>query len=460
VSGERRAAIPPTAGAASPPLLRRLAGPAFWSTLGAGASRILAVGAAILVARELGAAGFGELNLVQTTAGMLMALGGFGLNTTATKLLAGKYRADPLGAGRVIVLSGAMSVAVGSVTAVLLVANAGWVAREVLAAPQLEPALVVAALLLVVSPLTGTQIGVLMGLERFRSIAVVNTAAAAASIPLLVVGTRLAGMLGAVAATVATALLTAGIQWVAVGRAMRAAGIRLAAREAVREWRLLFSYSVPLTLSNVLLAPVAWATSALIAHQAEGLSELGLFAAANQWRNAIVLLATSAGAVVFPLFSHLHDSGRPRSFARAFWTSAGVTGGAALLVAAILAILSPALMHAYGTEFRGASDVLVVLVLAGAVAAPLTIVGHAIAGAGRMWLGFGLNLLWACTLVAATYGLRSRGALGLSIANLVAYGVHLLVGLACVRGAFRAASAREATSRGAATTHDPDVAGA
>src|SRR6266511_4424555 len=338
VSGERRAAIPPTAGAASPPLLRRLAGPAFWSTLGAGASRILAVGAAILVARELGAAGFGELNLVQTTAGMLMALGGFGLNTTATKLLAGKYRADPLGAGRVIVLSGAMSVAVGSVTAVLLVANAGWVAREVLAAPQLEPALVVAALLLVVSPLTGTQIGVLMGLERFRSIAVVNTAAAAASIPLLVVGTRLAGMLGAVAATVATALRTAGIQWVAVGRAMRAAGIRLAAREAVREWRLLFSYSVPLTLSNVLLAPVAWATSALIAHQAEGLSELGLFAAANQWRNAIVLLATSAGAVVFPLFSHLHDSGRPRSFARAFWTSAGVTGGAALLVAAILAV--------------------------------------------------------------------------------------------------------------------------
>src|SRR5690349_18514041 len=90
---------------ATSPLGRRLATGAFWSLFGSGLSRVLALLGAVLVARQLGAARFGEFNLVQTTAGMLMALGGFGLNTTATKFIAGKYRGDPAGAGRIVALS-------------------------------------------------------------------------------------------------------------------------------------------------------------------------------------------------------------------------------------------------------------------------------------------------------------------------------------------------------------------
>jgi O-antigen/teichoic acid export membrane protein len=410
------------------------------------------VAGAILVARQLGASPFGEYNLVQTTTGMLMALGGFGLNTTATRFLSGKYRADPCAAGRVIALSGAMSAAVGTLTAALLVVGAPWVARDLLGAPQLGPALRLGSLLLVLGPVNGTQLGVLMGLERFRLIAAVTTLAAAASVPLLVVGSRLAGMWGAVAALVVTELFTMVLYQGALRRVGRATGIRPRYRGALREWRVLLAYSAPLTLSNLLLAPVTWITSAFVANQMGGLRELGLFAAANQWRNAIVLVATSAGAVLLPLFSHLHDAGHVRSFSRAFWTSLAVTSATSVLVAGVLAVVSPTVMRAYGGEFGGAGRVLLVLVLVGALSAPLTIVGHAIAASGRMWLGFTLNLMWACASLCVAYSLRARGAMGLSLAHLAAYGAYLLAGVTCVAITLRRGTRGAASPTGAVRT--------
>jgi O-antigen/teichoic acid export membrane protein len=145
-----------------------------------------------------------------------------------------------------------------------------------------------------------------------------------------------------------------------------------------------------------------------------------------------VFVATALGAVLLPLFSRLHDSGRPHAFFEAFWASFTLIGLMCMAAAGVLAALSPALMRSYGAEFAGATHVLIVLVLAGAIAAPLNVVGHAIGGAGKMWLGFALNLVWACALLVITYALRSRGAFGLSMAYLLAYLVHLFTSLGCV----------------------------
>lgn len=415
---------------AASPMARRVATGAFWTVFGSGVSRVLALFAAVLLARRLGPTLFGEYNLVQTTAGMMMALGGFGLNTTTTKFLAGKYRADPDAAGRVVGLSGIVSAAVGGGTGLLLAVLAPWVASDVLGSPQLAPALRVGSLLLLFGPINGTQLGVLMGLERFRLMAGLTTLSAALSIPLLVVGAWRGGMYGATVGAVLSSAIATFLYRRAVYAAGRRVGIRPLYRESMKEWRLLFSYSLPMTLTNVVVAPVTWIGSAFVANQVGGVRELGLYAAANQWRNAIMLIATSAGSVLFPLFAHLHDSGRARSFARAFWTSFGITAAVSALGAAALGAVAPWLMHLYGHDFVGASGVLVLLVVAGALSAPLTIVGHAIAGAGRMWLGLALSVVWACVLVSTSYALRANGALGLSVAHVAAYGVHLLVALA------------------------------
>jgi O-antigen/teichoic acid export membrane protein len=420
------------AGAASSPLARRFATGAFWSISGSVSSRALAVAAAILVARHLKPVSFGEYNLVLTSSGMLQAFASFGLCTTVTKCLSGDYRLDPLASGRVVALSGLVAAMAGVIATALMALVGPWFAREILGAPQLGAALRVGSFLLLFVSMSGALLGVLTGLERFRLVALVSVVSGAVSIPLLVLGALHGGVLGAVVGAVAAAAVTTTMHAGAVRIATRASVIRPLYGSALREWRVLFSYSLPATLSELPVAPVAWITSVMIASQASGLHELGLFSAANQWRNAIVLVGTATGFVLFPLFSDLHQSGRSRALSRTFWMSSGLIAAVGLVAAGVLSAFAPVLMRAaYGPEFGGGTSVLTVLVIAGAIAGPLNVAGNAITGAGRMWFVFGLQVLWAGVLLAATFALRSRGALGLSIAHLVAALVHLVMSLGC-----------------------------
>jgi O-antigen/teichoic acid export membrane protein len=420
------------AGAMSSPILRRFATGAFWSISGSVCSRALAMVAAMLVARHLKPTAFGEYNLVLTSAGLFQAFASFGLYTTVTKQLSGDCRSHPQAAGRVVALSWIVAAAAGVLWTSIMALAGPWIARELLGAPQLSSALRIGSLLLFFVSMTGAFLGVLTGLERFRLIGLVSAASGAASIPLIVLGSVHGGVLGAVVGTVAAAAVTVALHAAAVRVAIRSAGIRPQYAGALRERGMLLSYGLPAMLSELPLAPVAWITSVIVASQASGMLELGLFSAANQWRNAIVLVATATGFVLFPLFSDLHANGRARAFARTFWTGFSVIGAVGLAAAAVLAAVAPMLMRsAYGSEFGGATSVLVVLVVSGAIAGPLSVATNAIVGAGRIWLFFGLQCVWACTLVGITYALRSRGALGLSTAHVVASLVHLLMSVGC-----------------------------
>ena len=56
-----------------------------------------------------------------------------------------------------------------------------------------------------------------------------------------------------------------------------------------------------------------------------------------------------------------------------------------------------------------------------------SVVGSAITSSGRMWYGFAFNALWAAALIGGAWVLvPSRGATGLALATLVAYGLHLV----------------------------------
>lgn len=143
-----------------------------------------------------------------------------------------------------------------------------------------------------------------------------------------------------------------------------------------------------------------------------------------------MLVATSAGAALFPVFAQLHDSGRWRELSRAFWASFAILAAVCLLAALTLSAGGEYLMRAYGAEFAAAGRVLVIMVFTGAIAAPMTVAGHVISGAGRMWLGFAFTTVWACVLVGLTWVLRARGAVGLAEAYLGAYLVQLLLSVA------------------------------
>src|SRR3989304_3485614 len=109
------------------PLGYRLASGILWSVSGGGASRILALLTAIVVARMLGKKEFGELGVMQNTVGVFGLVAAFGMDTTTMKNVAEFRAKDPQRTGRIIRLAELASVTVGLCITLVFIFLSPWV---------------------------------------------------------------------------------------------------------------------------------------------------------------------------------------------------------------------------------------------------------------------------------------------------------------------------------------------
>ena len=89
----------------SSPLYRRFAKGVMWSFIGAVISQSLTLLASIPVARMLGANGYGELGIIQSTLAMFALFAGTSLGFTATKYVSELEETNPERAGKLIGLT-------------------------------------------------------------------------------------------------------------------------------------------------------------------------------------------------------------------------------------------------------------------------------------------------------------------------------------------------------------------
>jgi len=409
----------------SSPLLQRLAGGAFWSLMGAVISHLLTLTSSVVVARLLGREGFGELGMVQSTVGMFQVFAGLGLGMTATKYIAELRATDPERAGRIIGLSGVVAATTGALLAGLLAIFAPWFSARVLSAPHLTGMLRLGSLILVFSAVNGAQTGVIAGFEAFKSLARIQFIAAILFFPIMVGGVYFFGLMGAVGALV----LVSACNWCLFALTLRAearrAGVPISFRGIGSELGVLLTFSIPAALSGVMVGPVNWACNALVVNQPGGYAEMGLFNAANQWRNAILFLPRAVEAITLPVLSSLYGGRDHRRYRKVLGYNVAFNAVTALLAGAGVALFSGIIMSMYGTGFSTGRSALIILSFSAALMAAASILGQSIISRGMMWAGFVLNLLWAVAVIGLTFALRGQGASGLAFANLIAYGFHL-----------------------------------
>ncbi|MBI5641477.1 MAG: oligosaccharide flippase family protein [Nitrospirae bacterium] len=398
----------------------------FWSIAGALISRGLALLASIVVARLLGKTGFGELGIIQSTVGMFGLFAGLGLGVTATKYVAEFRQKDPEKAGRIIGLSFFVALASGAVITLVLIVFAPWLAEHTLAAPYLSRLLQIGAGILFFSAVNGVQTGALSGFEAFRTIANINLASGLLSFPLMVGGVYIEGLQGAVWALVVSMAANCGFNYVALKSRMRQDSIHAHYSHSLKDLSVLWQFSLPAFLSGVMVGPVNWVCGALLVNQPNGYAEMGLYNAANQWRAAILFLPGSASALVLPLLSNLYGQEDRRRYNKVLWFNGAINVGIASFAAFIVSSLSAQLMMSYGADFSAGGGVLVSLAISAVLSASVSVIGQAIISSGRMWWAFVLNLLWAIVLILSCWALISKGALGFALANLIAYGTHLI----------------------------------
>jgi O-antigen/teichoic acid export membrane protein len=202
------------------------------------------------------------------------------------------------------------------------------------------------------------------------------------------------------------------------------AGVPVVYTGSLREWPVLWRFSLPALVSGALVGPVYWICNAMLVNRTDGYAQMGLFNAANQWFGALLFLPGALGQAALPVLSERlvdNDTAQSRRVLR-FYIK---LNGAVVLPLVILGCLaSPWIMASYGHGFREGWPVLVAVLVTAGLLAVQTPVGQIIAAAGRMWLGSGMNLGWAACFVTLSWLTLDSGALGLASARLAAYVLH------------------------------------
>jgi O-antigen/teichoic acid export membrane protein len=408
--------------AAADSLRARFAVGAFWSVFGAVISRGFLLAASVVCAWSLGKEGFGALGMIQSTAGMFGVFAGLGLGITATKYVSEFRRQDPTKAGRILALSAFAAFIWGSVITGLLILLAPFLAEHVLAAPQLAKPLAIGSGLVFFGAINGAQTGALAGFEAFKTIARVNIYAGVVSFPLIVLGVSRGGLKGAIWGSVAALFINWALNNRALRRECAKANISYQFAGCRRELDILHRFSLPAFLGSILVVSAIWLCNALLARHPQGYAELGLYAAADKWRVAIVFVPTYVFAMVVPVLSNLHGESDGAGFRTVFRATLQLNASLALLAALVIAAFAAPIMAVYGNSFRGGQTVLIVLALSAIAEVLNAILGQPLIAARQMWWRFGFDVLLFAVLVGLAWVLIPKwGALGLAASYGVAY---------------------------------------
>ena len=226
-----------------------------------------------------------------------------------------------------------------------------------------------------------------------------------------------------------------------------------------REGSILWRFSLPAVLADIAAGPAIWAANAILANQKNGYSELGLFSAANQWRNALMFLPNILLQVALPILSSLDiqgsDSDRSR-FARTFEITQTLTLSVVLPLGILLIYFSDIVMGFYGAQFSRGVPSLIGVALTVMIMGISAATGPAIQASGRMWIGFTVNLVWGVVMLGLVWIFAPRfGANALAYAPAAAYVVLAILTFLILRpelgkGALLRASAAILCSTGAA----------
>ena len=408
-------------------IIARLMRGAFWSLIGTAVSRVITLVTSIWVARLLGVEGFGELGIITSTVGMFGVLAGFGLGSTITKSVAEHREMRPDKASAIWGLVSLIGLGISFFIASCLFVFAEAIAMYSFGRTDITQLLQISAFLLFLGAMSGIQHAALSGVEVFAKIARLNIIQAVISPFITIPAIWWFGIVGAVVSYCIIAGIGVMLTLIVVKDEFAKFGISTRYQHAMwQEREILWSFSLPALLSAMLVAPVNWVCNAILVNQSNGFSDMGIYNAANQWRLVVMLLPQMLSAAMLPILAETYSRPDKNNFNESVYLNLRLVWVISLPIAVLMILFGANFAKLYGSEYVGMEMVLPVLMAAvffNIVCAP---VGTALAGSSRMWTGAIMNYGWAIVLILLSVVLVPLyKAVGLAIANLLAYFLHV-----------------------------------
>lgn len=405
-------------------IARHFAIGAFWALVGAVVSRGLTLASSVVAGRLLGTTGFGEIGMIQSTQGLFGIVAGAGLGLAATKFVAEFRSTDPARTGRCATLATTIASVSGTVMALVLLALSGVMASSVLRAPHLTVELQVATGLVLFGTINGVQTGALVGFGDFRTLAVLSGIRGLCLCALLIVGITLGGVLGGVIGLVLTEAIAVLANHVALRRVLPATVTWRAGRAAWSELALMCRFSGLSLLGSICTMSAMWFANLMLVAQPDGYASLGIFNAAERWRQLLLFLPASFSPVILTTLSNLHGRNDPESYRRLFGLNLAVSVGVVVVPSIGIVLWAPSAMGLFGDEYRAGGMTLVILAVSSVVVVLNNLLGQVLVSRGAVMGRLVLDVLLAAVLAVASWQLipiyREQG---MALGSLIAFAV-------------------------------------
>lgn len=412
---------------------QRLKSAAIWSLI----SSLLGKGgpliASIYIAQKLGVIDFGAFSIIQSTVIAAVAFSTLGLGLAVTKLLAEHIQKNQTYAGNIsaaALISGSLS---GCIIYSAIITFAPEIATNILSSSLLDNAIITAAPTVIFLTINAITTGILTGLEKFKLLAKINFIGGATTSLALIFGASLWGLNGALIGLVLGSGSTTVIMLLGTQNIIREEGLIVPRLPDPKTWSSLFKFAVPALLASISVAPANWYAATLLTHTNNGLEQLGLFNAANQWRLAAYFIPATIANSALPIITKILTIDPEQG--GIIKTQLVAIAIFSCFIGAALFLSAPFIMDVYGKDYSNGETTLRILSISVCLMAINNAIGQLLTARSRMWESFGLNLIWACTLITTTYLLLDHlnGAEALAMATAIAYGLHTVLQLALLR---------------------------
>ena len=393
-----------------------------WNVSGTILSKVFVMAASILTARLLGAEGNGEFGMINNTVGMFSTFAALGLGTTATRFVAEFKNNQKRRCGNIIALSTSLAFLASLVLSLFIWIFSGWLAEYTLNNSELSFGLRLSVIMLIFNTINTVQISILSGFEDFKSVASVSVIQGIVSFPVFMLTTVSYGVDGLVVGYGIVGIISFVISRAIINKNCKRNNIEIHYNTCLEEYKILFKFSLPAMLMNIVVIPITWLGNTIIVNQPSGYSDLGIFNAANQWKTAITLLPTAIGNVILPFIvssenEKIEDLNMMISWIIVSFLSTGV-----ILFSDLIAIF-------YGSSYPAdilSSNIslicLVCCILSFKEGISRNLIKH-----NYMWFSFMSNGLWGITYIACVFFLKEYGTFAISMSYLVSYSVTTIV---------------------------------
>lgn len=321
---------------------------------------------AFVLARALGAEGYGLYTLAFSIATLISAFSVLGLDSAIVR-----YGAVFAGRGDGQRLRGTLEVGIAIPAAVAVVLSVGLfvlaepVANSVLRQPEFTRVAWAVALLVPLMVVNAQLAASLQGLRRIH-LAVLAEQIGQPSGRLLFIGLLTLIGLTAEGALVAAILATLVATVILLAQLRRSVGASEALGPAVRQPGQMLRFSAPVYFSNVMNA-VGGNVQTIVLGSLSSLSAVGVFGIANHLN---LLGSMFHGAVVsssMPLFADLHDRADHAGVRRLYRTTSKWTFALNVPFFVVVLLFASGLLAIFGGEFEAGSPALVILAFANLV---------------------------------------------------------------------------------------------